>query len=314
MGCVGCSCSSGGCSTGISLKEYLASVADTPVESLPNQRYDIYEVEFKSGRKEFVRDPYNLVIKKGEHVFIQIDSGTDLGKVSAVGAIAAAKLKQKKIDYASPDLPEITRHASDDETERLAALRERESDVKRFCLSKISELHLEMKYVDAEIRYDEQKITMYFTAEQRVDFRELVKVLAAHFKARIQLTQISPRDEAKRVGGIGSCGRSLCCTTWLPNFENVTTDAAKYQNLPINMVRLNGQCGRLKCCLNYELDTYLSLAKKFPAVDSRLKTDKGNARVEKIDLFKEEVWLFYEADASHIPMALERFNALFVRN
>lgn len=314
MGCVGCSCSSSGCKTGISLEAFLAQAFGDEV-SVDDSFFDypILEVEFATHRSEFFRNAPSLDLRKDEQVIVQTDGGGyDIGIVKSMGKTAKFRLEQKQLSPDSPDILPVLRRPTDEDLTRHQKHQEQLPEVKRFTLSKIEELGLDMKYVDAEIRLDEQRTTIYFTADQRVDFRELVRVLAAQFKTRIQLTQISAREEAKRVGGIGSCGRTLCCSTWLPDFEHVNAEAAKYQNLPLNATRLNGQCGRLKCCLNYELDSYLLQLQKFPTIESRVKTDKGFARVEKIDIFKEEVWLHHDDD-TWLSLSLERFNALFVK-
>ncbi len=314
MGCVGCSCSNGGCKTGVSLAAFLAQTFGDEVHA--NDTYfdfPILEVEFATHRSDFFRNAPSIELRKGETVIVQTDGGGyDIGIVKSLGKTAKFKLEQKHLLPESPDILPVLRRPTADDLARHQKHQEQLSEVKRFTRSKIEELGLDMKYVDAEIRLDEQRTTIYFTADQRVDFRELVRLLAAQFKTRIQLTQISVREEAKRVGGIGSCGRTLCCSTWLPDFEHVTAEAAKYQNLPLNATRLNGQCGRLKCCLNYELDSYLLQLQKFPTIESRVKTEKGFARVEKIDIFKEEIWLHHDDD-TWLSLSLERFNALFVK-
>jgi cell fate regulator YaaT (PSP1 superfamily) len=316
MGCVGCACGSGGCKTGVSLEDFLKKTfgeTDEETDFEEPGSFNIVEVEFSSNRSDFFRNPLELNLAKGESVVVQSDGGYDLGKVKSTGKAVRRKLEIKRVQSSSPEILDIIRKASLDDQRRFEKHAQQLFDVKRFTLTKIEEFGLEMKYVDAEIRHDEQKTTIFFTAEQRVDFRELVRVLAGQFKTRIQLTQISAREEAKRVGGIGSCGRTLCCSTWLSDFEHVTADAAKYQNLPLNSTRLNGQCGRLKCCLNYELDLYLVQLKKFPPIESRVRTETGFARVEKIDIFKDEVWLRLEQQDAFLSMPLERFNALFVK-
>lgn len=316
MGCIGCSCANSGCKTGISLAAFLAKTfgddgAETVAE--PEIDFPLVEVEFDVRRSEFYRNARSLPLRKGDAVIVQTDDdGFDIGVVKSLGKTAKFKIERKKSSAESPDAMPILRLATPEDMAWHQRHREQLPSVKRFAIAKIEEMGLDMKYVDAEIRLDEKRITIYFTAEQRVDFRELVRALASQFKTRIQLTQIPPREEAKRVGGIGSCGRTLCCSTWLVDFEHVTADAPKQQNLPLNAMRLNGQCGRLKCCLNYELDSYLALMQKFPAIDSRVKTENGMARVEKIDIFKEEVWLRRDDDAL-LSMPLERFNALFVK-
>ncbi|MBC8043796.1 MAG: Signal peptidase-like protein [Rhizobacter sp.] len=319
MACVGCSsssgCSTGGCGTGISLQEYLKSLgiddeANTETES---NDYDVFEVEFKAARKDFFRDIRDLSLKKDDRVVVQVDSGFDLGRVVTTGKVVAIKMQQKRLERESPEILEILRKATPRDLEVVAEIKASEAEAAEVCQMKIKNHGLDMKFVDVEFRFDMQKVSLYYTAEQRVDFRELVRDLAAQYRTRIQLIQISAREEAKRLGGIGTCGRTLCCSTWLTDFEQVSTDAAKPQNLPFNLSRLSGQCGRLKCCLNYELDGYLQALKKFPSIDSRVKTEYGMARIEKIDIFKEEVWLHHENSGSWERHSLQNFNQKFAK-
>lgn len=314
MSCIGCSsggCSTGGCGTGTSLKDYLKTLGiESEADTESDGDYDIVEVEFKAGRKDFFRNARQLMLHKDAHVIVQSDSGYDLGRVSTTGKVVGIKMQQKHLERDSPEILELLREASLRDLEQLTDLKVREQSAADVCRTKIKSHGLDMKFVDVEFRFDLQKISIYYTAEQRVDFRDLVKDLAAQYRTRIQLIQISAREEAKRLGGIGTCGRTLCCSSWLQEFEQVSTDAAKYQNLPLNINRLSGQCGRLKCCLNYELDNYMAAMKKFPAIDTRIRTAKGAARVDKIDIFKEEVGLYYETADLWESLPLAQFNTL----
>ncbi len=315
MGCIGCSCQNRGCKTGVSLAEFLAKASGDEMSATNETVFDfpILEVESAAHHTDFFRNLPSLELRKGEPVIVQTaDGGYDIGTVKSLGKTAKFKFERKYLSPQSPDILSVLRRPTPDDLERHRQHQEQRPEIKRFTLAKIEELGLDMTYVDAEIRLDEQRLTIYFTAEQRVDFRELVRLLAAQFKTRIQLTQIPFREKARRLGGIGTCGRTLCCSTWLPDLEPVNADAAKYQNLPLNTSRLNGQCGRLKCCLNYELHTYMSQLQKFPALNSLVRTEKGLARVEKIDILKEEIWLHYDDD-TWLSIPLERFNALFVK-
>jgi hypothetical protein len=179
----------------------------------------------------------------------------------------------------------------------------------------VKDLKINMKLSDVEFQSDNTKATFYYSADERVDFRELIKVLAGEFKARIEMRQISLRQEAGRLGGLGACGRELCCSTWLTDFKNITTSAARYQNLSLNPTKLSGQCGRLKCCLNYELETYIDALKDIPHVDAPLQTQKGKAHLQKTDIFKKIMWFGYENDSTtwH-PITLDQVNKILKMN
>src|SRR5690606_1256455 len=188
----------------------------------------------------------------------------------------------------------IIRSAGLADIERWESNREMEAEAFHIARTAIDRLKLPMKLVDVEWQFDHKKITFYFTADHRVDFRQLVRDLARQFRTRVELRQIGARDEAARLGGIGSCGRELCCATWLQEFKPVSTQAAKIQNLPLNPVRLSGQCGRLKCCLNYELEQYMAALRDFPRVDTPVTTSYGRGTIQKLDIFKDVVWIQYE--------------------
>lgn len=287
-------CSSGSCGTdacpskqpGDWLTE-MSGDAHTPA-------FPVLEVQFKGGRKEYYRNSAGLDLQTGDHILVEADRGIDLGTVHLSGEMVRLRLRSKGIseDFA---LPAVVRIASTEDLDTWEANKERETETFLVGRRTIDRMGLQMKLVDVEWQFDGNKVTFYFTADHRVDFRELVRKLARRFRTRVELRQIGARDEAARLGGIGSCGRELCCSTWLQEFKSVSTQAAKTQNLPLNPVRLSGQCGRLKCCLNYELEQYMSALRRFPRVDSRVETVDGRGTVRKVDIFKDLVMLHMDA-------------------
>jgi cell fate regulator YaaT (PSP1 superfamily) len=298
MGCGsgGCStgggCSSGGCSTGgcnkLNTYDWLADM-DMPAYMKP---FDIIEIRFKGTRKEFYRNTNNLDITNNELVVVESESGYDIGKVALKGELVKLQLKKAGIaDYENQPFPKILRRANEADEARYKENLELEVPTMYKARSIAMELGLQMKLSDVEYRGDRRKATYYYTAEERVDFRELIKRLADAFKVRIEMRQIGYRQEAGRLGAIGSCGRELCCSTWLTDFKLVHTNAARYQNLSLNPLKLSGQCGKLKCCLNYELDAYLEAWKEFPENDNLvLEFAHGPYRQVKTDILKRVMW------------------------
>jgi cell fate regulator YaaT (PSP1 superfamily) len=263
---------------------------------------EIIEVAFKGGRKGFYSNE-EVDVQTGDFVIVEADRGKDFGTVHMLGEMVRLRLRSMDIGEDSV-FPRVLHRASLPDIERWEANKEKESETFLIGRRTIDRMNLPMKLVDTEWQFDHKKVTFYFTADHRVDFRQLVRELARRFRTRVELRQIGARDEAARIGGIGSCGRELCCSTWLQDFKPVSTQAAKVQNLPLNPVRLSGQCGRLKCCLNYELEQYMSALKAFPSIDSHVLTANGRGVVQKIDIFKERVWIQYE-DSTWEDMALE---------
>ena len=242
---------------------------------------DIYLVEFKGSRKEYFTNPDCLSIKIGNMVIVQAERGEDMGRVTKKVPMEIVELEKKPLN--------ILRLATQDDLNKLAANREREKDCVKQCEKMIAERNLEMKLVDAEFQFDNNKITFFFTAEKRVDFRELVKELATTYKTRIELRQIGVRDEARRIGGFGVCGLPLCCTAFLREFEPISTQLAREQNLSLNPAKISGNCGRLLCCLRYEKDVYEKSLPIYPKVGEKFQTEKGEGVVEKINIFKEYI-------------------------
>ena len=276
--------------------DWLSDFSSAPV------LYDIVEVAFKGGRKGFYINK-DLDVRTGDFVIVEADRGVDFGTIHMVGEMVRLRVKSKAKEEES-SYPRLVRIANLKDIERWETNKEREAETFLKGRQAIDRMNLPMKLVDTEWQFDHKKVTFYFTADHRVDFRQLVRELARMFRTRVELRQIGARDEAARIGGIGSCGRELCCSTWLQHFKPVSTQAAKVQNLPLNPIRLSGQCGRLKCCLNYELEQYMNALKDFPALDSNIKTARGVGTVRKIDIFQERVWIRYE-DESWEDLALQ---------
>lgn len=258
--------------------------------------FDGVEVRFKNGRKEFFKNTENLSLAMGDIVATEASPGHDIGQVSLTGELVKVQMRKKKADPYSPEIPKIYRKATQKDIDVWQDLRKREEDIKTRARQIAIALRLKMKISDVEFQGDASKAIFYYTADKRVDFRQLIKEFAREFKTRIEMKQIGLRQEAGRLGGIGSCGRELCCSTWLTDFRSVSTRAARYQQLSLNPQKLAGQCGKLKCCLNYELDSYLDALKDFPKKDIKPETKKGKAVCQKIDIFKGIIWYAYEND------------------
>ena len=266
--------------------------------SLPNgeKPFNWVEVRYKNGRKEYYNNTENLTLSIGDIVATQAQSGHDVGMVTLTGELVRVQMKRKNISVSDKDALKIYRKASQKDIDIWSAARDKEEPMKVKARQFAIDLKLQMKISDIEFQGDASKATFYYTAEERVDFRELIKVFAREFRIRVEMKQVGFRQEAARLGGIGSCGRELCCSTWLTDFRSVSTSAARYQQLSLNPLKLAGQCGKLKCCLNYELDTYLDALKDFPKTDIKLQTEKGTAVCQKIDIFKGHMWYAYEGE------------------
>jgi cell fate regulator YaaT (PSP1 superfamily) len=257
---------------------------------------DSIEIIFKGERKERYANPQQFPFKVGDYAIVEVGKGEDLGIVNQLGSLLARKKTEGP-------LRNILRKPSTKDLDQYHENRKKETKAFQVCKDKIEEHDLPMKLVDVEYQFDGNKITFYFTAEKRVDFRNLVKDLANEYKVRIELRQIGVRDEAKRIGGYGICGCRLCCTTFLREFEPITTQCAKEQNLPLNPQKLSGLCGRLLCCLMYERDFYREQVQKFPPIQTQFRTPKGVGTLVKFDVFREELDLEYENDEiERIPL------------
>jgi cell fate regulator YaaT (PSP1 superfamily) len=252
----------------------------------PGQKpFDVVEVRFKNNRKEFFRNVNELPLAMGDVIAVESSPGHDIGTVSLSGELVKNQLRRKNVNAADPAMKKVYRKAKQTDIDKWMEAQALEKNTlvksREFALR----LGLQMKIGDVEYQGDKTKAIFYYTAEDRVDFRELIKVMAEEFRVRIEMRQIGARQEAARLGGIGSCGRELCCSTWLTDFRSVTTSAARYQQLSLNPLKLAGQCGKLKCCLNYELDSYLDALKDFPEATD-IETIRGRARHQKTDIFK----------------------------
>ncbi len=249
------------------------------------------EVRFKNDRKFFYKNVHKLPLHIGSIVTVESSPGHDIGVVSLTGELVKIQMKKKRV--AEDHALKIYRLANQRDIEVWQEARAKEENVKIQARKIAYALQLEMKITDVEYQGDGGKVTFYYTADNRVDFRQLIKEYASLFRTKIDMKQIGFRQEAAKVGGIGSCGRELCCSTWLTDFRSVNTNAARYQQLSINPQKLAGQCGKLKCCLNYELDSYLDALSDFPSSNTTLDTEKGKAFCIKIDVFKKRMWFAY---------------------
>ena len=304
MGCIGCSCSTGkdnasgcrsngGCATGGCNRHNTYDwITASGIRDV--QPFDVVEVSFKNGsRKDFFKNPQYTRASTGDWVIVESHSGGfDVGKISLSGELVRLQMKRKRV---RPDtrLSTVVRKAHDRDLERLDEVRSEEKEVMIKARVIARTLDLDMKIGDVEFQGDGRKCTFYYTADGRVDFRELIRSYAREFKVKIEMRQIGARQESARIGGLGNCGRELCCSTWLAEFKSVNTAAARYQNLAINQTKLSGMCGRLKCCLNYELDTYIDALEDFPDRAERLKTATGLAILVKTDVFKRLMYYTY---------------------
>lgn len=260
--------------------------------------FDCVEVRFKNSRKEFFRVPPEVKIEEGDIVAVEANPGHDIGIVSLTGEVVRLQMRKKGVDPETAQLKRVYRRAKVSDIEKWLNVVELEPEATLKSRKIARNMNLDMKIHDVEYQGDETKATFYYTADERVDFRELIKVLAEEFKVRIEMRQIGARQEAARLGGIGSCGRELCCATWLTDFTSVSTNKARIQQLPMNPQKLAGQCGKLKCCLNYEYEVYVDALKEFPDMNIRLRTEKGEAVYQKSDVFKKVMWYSYTSDES----------------
>ena len=315
MSCSGCSSktgdkpngckSNGGCSTGscnrMNVYDWLTNLPISDAESACR----VIEVSFNKGsRKEFFRNGTVHLFEKGELITVEGVSGFDVGEVSMTGELVRLQLKKKGVEEHHPDMKKVLRRSGDRDIEILRQNKTREPQALTRARSIARQLKLEMKLSEVEFQADGRKATFYYTADGRVDFRELIKAYASEFRVKVEMKQIGARQEAGKVGGIGSCGRELCCSTWLTSFKSVTTIAARYQNLSINQTKLSGQCGRLKCCLNYELDTYLDALQGFPDNADMLETARGNALLIKKDIFRNLMWYTLPESSKQYPLSI----------
>ncbi len=284
-------CGTDGCNK-LTVFDWLSNMA-LPSGEKP---FDFVEVRFKNGRKEYFKNTEDLSLQIGDVVATQATSGHDIGLVSLTGELVRVQIKRKRISTKPEEVNKIYRKASQKDIDIWQEARDKEDVMKVRARQLAIALKLEMKISDIEFQGDASKATFYYTAEQRVDFRQLIKDFAKEFNTRIEMKQVGFRQEAARLGGIGSCGRELCCSTWLTDFRSVNTSAARYQQLSLNPQKLAGQCGKLKCCLNFELDAYVEALNKFPRTETKIYTEKGTAICQKIDIFRGLIWYAYEGE------------------
>jgi len=300
-------CGTGGCNK-MNVFDWLSDM-EVPTAD----KFKVVEVRFKNGRKDFYRNSENIELYTGDPIIVEVQNGHHLGHVSLQGELVRLQMQKKGV--ADDDqIKKIYRKANTRDLEKLQEVQKREMPTLYRTREIAKERKLAMKFSDVEFQADNTKATFYYSAEDRVDFRELIKVLATEFKVRVEMRQINLRQEAGRLGGVGVCGRELCCSTWLTDFKNVTTGAARYQNLSLNPTKLSGQCGRLKCCLNYELETYMEALQHIPKIEAPLLTLQGEARLQKTDIFRKIMWFGFSEENTWYPINVERVNQILELN
>ena len=272
-------------------------------DSGQNDQEQFVEIRFKNGRKDFFLCPPELSLKENEIVTVETSPGHDIGIVALSGELVNLQMKRKNFDASRTEVKRVYRHARPGDIEKWLAAVSHEKEALFGTRRIAEELGLEMKVNDVEYLGDKTKAIFYFTANDRVDFRTLIRRLADEFKVRVEMRQIGVRQEAAKLGGIGSCGRELCCASHMSTFKSVSTNSARTQQLSLNPQKLAGQCGKLKCCLNYELDNYLDALAEFPDVKTVLRTKKGTAHYQKSDIFQKLMWFAY-ADDPNSMMAI----------
>lgn len=322
MSCTSCSTgkpngckSNGGCSTGgcnrMNVHDWLANLPFSD----PGSSCRIVEVSFNQGsRKDFYRNNSLHVFDKGDIIAVEGVSGFDVGTVSLTGELVRLQLKKHGLKEDTSEFKKILRFATDNDINKWKETKAREHEVLIRSRAMARQLKVDLKMAEVEIQADSRKATFFYIADDRVDFRELIKVYASEFKVKVEMKQIGARQEAGKVGGIGSCGRELCCSTWLTDFKSVNTNAARYQNLSINQTKLSGQCGRLKCCLNYELDTYLDALQHFPDDAEVIEVAKGRAFLIKKDIFRNLMWYSMHDSTRHYPLSIESVKKIQEQN
>lgn len=304
-------CGSGGCST-CEVSENrgcgVSSVFDWlyQIDQPKTQNSNLVEVQFKRDRKDFYINNKEIALKKGDIIAVEGDkSGHDIGKISMLGELVALQIIRKKRDTKQQPLKKVYRMASENDKQKWRQAIEKEDKVLEKAKRIIIDFKLDMKLADVDFQGDSSKATFFYTAEKRVDFRELIREYSSQFKVKIEMRQIGARQEAAKIGAIGSCGRELCCSTWMTQFPSVSTSAARYQQLSINPQKISGQCGRLKCCLNFELDGYTEALKQFPRTNIKLKTKKGTAKFIKLDVFKGIMFYLISEDPTSDLLELD---------
>ncbi len=286
------------------------------IDAPKSDNSSLVEVQFKRDRKDFYINSDNLDLSSGDWVAVQGDkSGHDIGKVTMKGELVALQIKRKNRNVEKDPIKKLYRIASENDLQKWKDAVANEDEILVKAKRIIEEHKLEMKLTDVEFQGDNSKATFYYTAEKRVDFRELIREYSRNFGVRVEMRQIGVRQEAAKIGGIGSCGRELCCSTWMTDFPSVSTNAARYQQLSINPQKISGQCGRLKCCLNFELDGYTEALKGFPSTKVQLKSKKGNAKFVKLDVFKGVLFYFNpDNPGDFLELTIENVNKIIALN
>jgi len=281
----------------------------------PESDCRVVELSFNQGsRKDFYRNATLQYFGKGEMVAVEGTNGFDVGEVSLTGELVRLQLKKRGVAETNPEIKRILRSANETDLAKWKDSKDREKEIMVRSRAVAKQLNLNMKIGEVELQADGKKCTFFYIADDRVDFRELIRVYAGEFKVKVEMRQIGARQEAGKVGGIGSCGRELCCSTWLHDFKSVNTNAARYQNLSINQTKLSGQCGRLKCCLNYELDTYLDALQQFPDNCEVLEMSRGRAMLAKKDIFKSLMWYTMPDSSKQYPLSIVRVKEIQALN
>lgn len=303
-------CSSGGCNK-LDVFNYLSNM-EFPSE---HKQSPYVEVQFKGTRKSYFQLEDGNELKKGQVVVVEAEMGTDVGTISLSGDLVPIQMNRKKVSTTSGDLKKVLRVANEKDVDTWQKCIEKEDETMHDARIKARDMGLSMKISDVEFQGDGKKAIFYYTSEERIDFRELVKQLGSKYNVRVEMKQIGARQEAGRIGGLGTCGRELCCSTWLTDFRSVTTKAARYQQLSLNPAKLAGQCGKLKCCLNFELDSYVDALKDFPGIKTKLQTERGTAQTMKIDIFKRMMWFTYRDDPSNfIAVSVDKVKEIIALN
>lgn len=282
----------------LSTYDWLSDLPQSAIE------HDIFEVRFKNTRKSYYRNTNKLLLKKGDIVAVEASPGHDIGIVSLTGELVARQMKKTGVHPNNLDFKKIYRKAKPSDIEKWQEAIAREQNTMIQSRQIANRLNLNMKVGDVEFQGDNTKAIFYYIADERVDFRQLIKDLAEAFKIRVEMRQIGARQEAGRIGGVGSCGRELCCSTWITNFSSVTTNSARHQEISLNPQKLAGQCSKLKCCLNYELDSYLDAQKDFPRISEPLQLFDGQAFLQKTDIFRRLMWFSTAPDSTLNLVAL----------
>ena len=285
-------------------------LADVPGNT---EETDLIEVQFKNTRKGYYHNVNNLELKKGDIVAVEASPGHDIGVVTLTGRLV--NLQVKKANIKSPDdIRRVYRIAKQVDLDKYEEAKSREHGTMIQSRQIAKDLGLQMKIGDVEYQGDGNKAIFYYIADERVDFRQLIKVLAETFHVRIEMKQIGARQEAGRIGGTGPCGRELCCTTWMKSFISVSTNAARFQDISLNPQKLAGQCGKLKCCLNFEYDVYLDELKSFPEIGVPIFTKKGKANYIKTNVFRRVMWYVYEGTSDFIMLSVDDVKKLINMN